>query len=105
MRSVTSQANARHTILQISSWDGYLIASQSSSTLGASTSAQDLLRKRYLGISGSNKLVGALEIQQVPLMLDRPIMKLAALFTPGRQMWGSTLMYITGVTVWKLLIV
>ena len=46
------------------SWDGYLITN-SSTTLGTSTPAEDLLRKRYLGITGSNKLIGALEIQQV----------------------------------------
>ena len=51
--------------LQSSSWEGYLIANQASSGQGTSTSAQDLLRKRYLGISGSNKVVGALEMQQV----------------------------------------
>lgn len=47
------------------SWSGYLLASAGSTTLGTSTLAQDLLRKRYLGISGSNKVVGALEMQQV----------------------------------------
>lgn len=51
--------------LQTKTWEGYLIASQGSSNLGTSTAAQDLLRKRYVGISGSNKLIGALEIQQV----------------------------------------
>ena len=55
----------QHGLLQSYSWEGYLIASQASTSLGTSTSAQDLLRKRYLGISGSNKLVGALEVQQV----------------------------------------
>ncbi len=49
-------------------WEGYLVASgAASTTLGTSTLAQDLLRRRYLGISGSNKVVGALEIQQVSL--------------------------------------
>ena len=48
------------------SWSGYLLASVGDQpTLGTSTLAQDLLRKRYLGISGSNKVVGALEMQQV----------------------------------------
>lgn len=48
------------------SWSGYLLASAAdASTLGTGTLAQDLLRKRYLGISGSNKVVGALEMQQV----------------------------------------
>ena len=49
-----------------STWQGYLVAAAASKqTLGSSSVAQDLLRKRYLGISGSNKVVGALEIQQV----------------------------------------
>lgn len=52
-------------------WEGYLIASQVSSTLGASTPAQDLLRKRYVGIAGSNKLIGALEMQQVGVYQHR----------------------------------
>lgn len=47
-------------------WEGYLVAAAASQkVLGASTVAQDMLRKRYMGISGSNKVVGALEIQQV----------------------------------------
>lgn len=51
--------------LQTKTWEGYLIAHGGSSSLGASTSAQDLLRRRYVGIAGSNKLLGALEMQQV----------------------------------------
>ena len=54
--------------LQTKTWEGYLITNQGSSSLGTSTAAQDLLRKRYVGISGSNKLIGALEIQQVGLL-------------------------------------
>ena len=47
-------------------WQGYLIAAAADKqTLGFSTVAQDLQRKRYVGISGSNKVVGALEVQQV----------------------------------------
>ena len=47
-------------------WEGYLVAAAASKqTLGSSSVAQDLLRKRYLGISGSNKVVGAMEVQQV----------------------------------------
>ena len=55
--------------LQINgTWEGYLIAAAADKqTLGSSTAAQDLLRKRYVGISGSNKVLGALEIQQVDL--------------------------------------
>ena len=49
-------------------WEGYLVAAAASKqTLGSGSVAQDLLRKRYLGISGSNKVVGALEIQQASL--------------------------------------
>ena len=62
---VGTYTTTQHGLLQSYSWEGYLIASQASTSLGSSTSAQDLLRKRYLGISGSNKLVGALEVQQV----------------------------------------
>lgn len=54
------------------SWEGYLIDSQSSTTYGVSTVAQDLMRKRYLGISGSNKLVGAMEVQQVSAHVHVP---------------------------------
>ena len=47
-------------------WEGYLVAAAASQkVLGPSTVAQDLLRKRYMGISGSNRVVGALDIQQV----------------------------------------
>ena len=50
----------------LGSWAGYLVAAAASKqAFGSSTVAQDLLRKRYVGISGSNKVVGALEIQQV----------------------------------------
>ena len=63
--NITGEKVKHAYFLQTRTWDGYLIANQASSTLGSSTSAQDLLRKRYLGIAGSNKLIGALEIQQV----------------------------------------
>ena len=47
-------------------WQGYLVeAFADKQTLGSGTVAQNLLRKRYVGITGSNKVVGALEIQQV----------------------------------------
>lgn len=62
-----SQINGGCTILQAAgSWQGYLVAAaDKKQAFGSSTVAQDLLRKRYVGISGSNKIVGALEIQQV----------------------------------------
>lgn len=47
-------------------WQGYLLSAEAdSSTQGLGTKAQQLLRKRYVGIHGSNKVIGALEIQQV----------------------------------------
>ena len=47
-------------------WEGYLVAAASGATTqGAGSLAQQLLRKRYVGIAGSNKVVGALEVQQV----------------------------------------
>jgi len=42
-------------------------AAAGSTVQGAGTLAQQLLRKRYMGITGSNKVVGALEVQQVSL--------------------------------------
>lgn len=48
------------------SWEGYLISTNvDSSAQGTGTTAQQLLRKRYVGIQGSNKVIGALEVQQV----------------------------------------
>ena len=48
------------------SWEGYLISAHvDSSAQGTGTTAQQLLRKRYVGIQGSNKVIGALEVQQV----------------------------------------
>ena len=48
------------------SWEGYLLSADAeSNTQGTGTKAQQLLRKRYVGIQGSNKVIGALEIQQV----------------------------------------
>ena len=50
----------------LDTWEGYLVAAASGATTqGAGTLAQQLLRKRYVGIAGSNKVVGALEVQQV----------------------------------------
>ena len=47
-------------------WEGYLVAATAGATVeNVGTLAQQLLRKRYVGISGSNKVVGALEVQQV----------------------------------------
>ena len=47
-------------------WEGYLVSADvDSSTQGTGTPAQQLLRKRYVGIQGSNKVIGAMEIQQV----------------------------------------
>jgi len=40
-------------------------ANLDSSTQGTGTVAQQLLRRRYVGIQGSNKVIGALEVQQV----------------------------------------
>ena len=52
------------------SWEGYLLSADAeSSTQGTGTKAQQLLRKRYVGIQGSNKVIGALEVQQVIGML------------------------------------
>ena len=51
-------------------WEGYLVAAAAGTTTqGSGTLAQQLLRKRYAGIKGSNKIVGALEVQQVSKML------------------------------------
>lgn len=58
MLKVTCDLQASRT------WEGYILSGDSS-TQGASTVAQQLLRKRYLGIQGSNKIIGALEVQQV----------------------------------------
>ena len=53
------------------SWEGYLIAADAySSVQGTGTPAQQLLRKRYVGIQGSNKVIGALEVQQVTGTLE-----------------------------------
>ena len=50
------------------SWEGYLISADiDSSAQATGTPAQQLLRKRYVGIQGSNKVIGALEVQQVTL--------------------------------------
>ena len=46
-------------------WEGYLLAATGQTDQGTGTLAQQLLRKRYVGIAGSNKVVGALEVQQV----------------------------------------
>ena len=46
-------------------WEGYLVAEKGQTDQGIGTLAQQLLRKRCVGISGSNKVVGALEVQQV----------------------------------------
>ncbi len=46
-----------------------MAAAAGSTVQGAGTLAQQLLRKRYVGITGSNKVVGALEVQQVSLYL------------------------------------
>ncbi len=40
-------------------------ANVDSSPQGSGTVAQQLLRRRYVGIQGSNKVIGALEVQQV----------------------------------------
>jgi len=40
-------------------------ANVDSSPQGTGTVAQQLLRRRYVGIQGSNKVIGALEVQQV----------------------------------------
>ena len=54
----------------LDTWEGYLVAAAAGSTVqGAGTLAQQLLRKRYVGITGSNKVVGALEVQQVSCAL------------------------------------
>ena len=42
-----------------------MAAASGATTQGVGTLAQQLLRKRYMGIAGSNKVVGALEVQQV----------------------------------------
>ena len=42
-----------------------MAANAGSAVQGAGTLAQQLLRRRYLGIKGSNKVVGGLELQQV----------------------------------------
>ena len=42
-----------------------MAAASGATTQGTGTLAQQLLRKRYVGIAGSNKVVGALEVQQV----------------------------------------
>jgi len=50
----------------LDTWEGYLVAAAAGSTVqGAGSLARQLLRKRYVGITGSNKVVGALEVQQV----------------------------------------
>ena len=46
-----------------------MAAAAGSTVQGAGTLAQQLLRKRYVGITGSNKVVGALEVQQVSLVV------------------------------------
>ena len=47
-------------------WEGYLVAAAAGASVeNVGTLAQQLLRKRYVGIAGSNKVVGALEVQQV----------------------------------------
>ena len=46
-----------------------MAAAAGSTVQGAGTLAQQLLRKRYVGITGSNKVVGALEVQQVSCAL------------------------------------
>lgn len=82
-----------HVGLQTRSWEGYIIADGGPSTLGASTSTQDGLRKRYVGISGSNKLVGALEIQQVSLRIRA--FSLTTLLASSQPSWmaGWTFSY------------
>lgn len=54
----------------LDTWEGYLVAANAGNTVqGAGTLAQQLLRRRYLGITGSSKVVGALELQQVRCVL------------------------------------
>ncbi|KAL0034115.1 hypothetical protein WJX79_009686 [Trebouxia sp. C0005] len=67
--TAAESTETRRKLLQstaLDTWEGYLVAAAASSTTeGAGTLAQQLLRKRYVGITGSNKVVGALEVQQI----------------------------------------
>ena len=63
--SSTLQCKSTDMWLQ-DTWEGYLVsAAAGATTEDVGTLAQQLLRKRYVGIAGSNKVVGALEVQQV----------------------------------------
>lgn len=75
-----------------------MAAAASSTTEGAGTLAQQLLRKRYVGITGSNKVVGALEVQQVSPALhtaSRSLKGLHVTVMPVTDGWSRDIANIT----------